>query len=123
MIDTLGLTHLSLEVADPDVSLRFYEALFGVRECCRDEHSIQVLGPGEHDVLAFVRSEQAGKVGGISHFGFRLRNPDQIDDAIKQAQEYGAIILRSGEFVPGQPYVYIEDPDGYEIEVWYEPGV
>jgi hypothetical protein len=22
--------------------------------------------------------------------------------------------------VPGEPYVFFEDPDGYEVEVWYE---
>ncbi len=120
MIETHGLTHLNLEVADPDVSLSFYQALFGVREYFRDEHSIQVLGPGKHDVLAFVKSEHAGARGGISHFGFRLKKPAQIEDAIAQAKSCGAKILRHGEFVPGEPYVYIEDPDGYEIEIWYE---
>ena len=47
MIRTHGLTHLNLEVADPDRSLKFYEQLFGVKEYFRDENSIQVLGPGE----------------------------------------------------------------------------
>ena len=72
MIKTYGLTHLNLEVADPEASLRFYQQMFGVKEYFRDENSIQVQGPGEKDVLAFVRSDNAGVVGGISHFGFRL---------------------------------------------------
>lgn len=25
-----------------------------------------------------------------------------------------------GEFVPGEPYLFAADPDGYEVEVWYE---
>ena len=120
MIETHGLTHLNLEVADPDVSLRFYESLFGVKEYFRDENSIQVLGPGEKDVIAFVKSDHAGVTGGISHFGFRLKNPEQIGDAIAQAEDLGAKIVRTGEFAPGLPFLYIEDPDGYEIEIWYE---
>ena len=24
------------------------------------------------------------------------------------------------EFVPGEPYLFATDPDGYEVEVWYE---
>ena len=24
------------------------------------------------------------------------------------------------EFVPGEPYVFFRDPDGYEVEIWYE---
>jgi len=120
MIETHGLSHLNLEVADPERSLRFYQVLFGVREYFRDSHSIQALGPGENDVLAFVQSDHAGAVGGFSHFGFRLKRPDQIGEAIAQAQAHGAKILRTGEFAPGSPFVYIEDPDGYEIEIWYE---
>jgi hypothetical protein len=24
------------------------------------------------------------------------------------------------EFCPGEPYLFAKDPDGYEIEIWYE---
>jgi catechol 2,3-dioxygenase-like lactoylglutathione lyase family enzyme len=120
MIKTHGLTHINLEVADPDASLRFYASVFGVKEYFRDADSIQVLGPGPHDVLAFVRSNAPGKVGGISHFGFRLTDPADIDDAVAEAKRAGGRIIRRGEFAPGFPFVYVADPDGYEIEIWYE---
>src|SRR5229473_3446414 len=55
MIKTYGLTHINLAVRDPDRSLRFYEQVFGVREYYRDESSIQVQGPGSHDVIAFEK--------------------------------------------------------------------
>lgn len=123
MIKTHGLSHVNLEVADPERSLRFYQALFGVREYYRDDQSIQVLGPGEHDVIAFARSDQPGRSGGISHFGFRLTDPTDIGPAIETANAAGAQILRTGEFEPGSPYLYLLDPDGYEIEIWYEHSV
>lgn len=73
-IKTHGLTHISLAVRDPDRSLKFYRSLFGVKEYYRDENSIQVLGPGLHDVMAFERdSRKAGKRSGIDHFGFVSR--------------------------------------------------
>jgi hypothetical protein len=28
--------------------------------------------------------------------------------------------LRRGDFGPGLPYVFVQDPDGHEIEIWYE---
>lgn len=121
MIRTHGLTHISLSVADPDVSLAFYAALLGVREYYRDERSVQVLGPGEHDVLVFERRPGAGVRGGIDHIGFRLLRPDDIGHAIEEARRAGGTILRHGEHAPGQPYLYVADPDGYEIEIWYEP--
>jgi catechol 2,3-dioxygenase-like lactoylglutathione lyase family enzyme len=120
VIETHGLTHISLSVRDPEASLAFYRALFGVREYHRDENSIQALGPGPHDVIVFERRPSHGRPGGIDHFGFRLVDPAQIDEAVRQAQAAGARILRQGEFGPGLPFLYIEDPDGYTIEIWYE---
>ena len=29
-------------------------------------------------------------------------------------------VLSKGEFAPGLPYVFFTDPDGYEVEVWFE---
>jgi catechol 2,3-dioxygenase-like lactoylglutathione lyase family enzyme len=122
MIDTLGLSHISLAVRDPQRSLDFYATLFGVREYFRDANQIQVQGPGPSDVLAFERdADNAGKRGGIQHFGFRLKRPQDIGQAIAEVQRAGGTILREGEFAPGLPFVYVADPDGYEIEIWFEP--
>jgi catechol 2,3-dioxygenase-like lactoylglutathione lyase family enzyme len=124
MIKTHGLTHISLTVKDPDRSLKFYEQVFGVKEYYRDDDSIQVQGPGPHDVIAFERDAgaagPAGNGRGITHFGFRLTDPKDIDKAVKEVQRAGGKILRRGEFAPGFPFVYVVDPDGYEIEIWYE---
>lgn len=119
-IPTFGLTHISLCVADPEVSLRFYESLLGVRESCRDENGIQALGPGPHDVLAFDRREPGHGRGGIDHFGFRLVRPQDVEHALQAARAVGATILRHGEFGPSQPYLYLSDPDGHVLEIWYE---
>lgn len=121
MIKTHGLTHISLAVRDPERSLRFYREVFGVKEYYRDGDSIQVQGPGSHDVLAFERKARAaGAPGGIEHFGFRLVRPEDIDTAVKEVERAGGRLLRRGEFAPGLPYAYVHDPDGYEIEIWYE---
>ncbi len=121
MLATRGLTHLALAVADPDRSLRFYAAVFGVREYFRDAGTIQVQGPGPHDVIAFERRpELAGASGGLLHFGFRLVRPQDIDAAVAAVEGAGGRVLRRGEFAPGLPYAFVADPDGYEIEIWYE---
>ena len=121
MIATHGLTHVSLAVRDPDRSLAFYASVFGVEEYYRDDSSIQVKGPGINDILAFERDpKHAGRSGGIQHFGFRLVTPDDIDDAVEAVIAAGGTLLRRGEFAPGFPYAYVADPDGYEIEIWFE---
>ena len=120
-VRTHGLTHISLAVRDLERALRFYERVFGVREYYRDAGSVQVQGPGPHDVIAFELSElKVGERGGLDHFGFRLVDPGDIDDAVRCAIEAGGTLLRRGEFAPGFPFAYIADPDGYEIELWFE---
>ena len=69
MVETYGLTHIGLAVADPQRSLDFYA---------------------------------------------------RVDQAVDEVLQAGGKLLRRGEFVPGLPYAYVEDPDGYEIEIWYE---
>ena len=60
------------------------------------------------------------KRGGIDHFGFRLTDPNDIDAAVDAVERAGGKLLRRGEFSPGHPYAYVEDPGGYEIEIWFE---
>lgn len=121
MIKTHGLNHIALTVADPDRSLAFYGSVFGVREYFRDESTIQALGPGRYDVIAFERrGSGAGAPGGIIHFGFRLTCPEDIDAAIAAATAAGGTVTSRGVFAPGLPYAFVRDPDGYEIELWFE---
>ena len=63
---------------------------------------------------------EPGHTGGIAHFGFRLVDPGDIGRAAEAVERAGGRILRRGEFVPGEPYVFFADPDGYEVEIWYE---
>jgi catechol 2,3-dioxygenase-like lactoylglutathione lyase family enzyme len=121
MVKTFGLTHISLAVRDLECSLHFYEQVFGAKEYYRDETSIQVQGPGSHDVIAFeLDAANAGQTIGINHFGFRLTTPADMDQAVAEVERAGGKILQRGEFAPGYPFVYAADPDGYKIEIWYE---
>jgi catechol 2,3-dioxygenase-like lactoylglutathione lyase family enzyme len=121
MVNTHGLSHVALSVVDLDRSLAFYRSVFGVREYFRNESTVQVLGPGQFDVLAFEkRPAGAGVPGGIIHFGFRLTRPEDIDVAVAAVESAGGTITSRGEFGPGLPYAFVRDPDGYEIEIWFE---
>ena len=118
---TYGLTHIALEVRDPQRSLRFYRAVIGARPVYQDANFVQVQTPGTRDVLVFERRRTgAGKAGGIAHFGFRLRRPQDITRAVRAIRAAGGTISSQGEFIPGEPYVFFKDPDGYEVEIWYE---
>jgi catechol 2,3-dioxygenase-like lactoylglutathione lyase family enzyme len=121
MVRTYGLTHVALAVADAERSLRFYQTVFGVKPVYREAGFIQAQTPGSRDVLVFEEgAPRTGKRGGIAHFGFRMIDPADIETAAKAVRRAGGKILSQGEFCPGEPYLFCTDPDGYEVEIWFE---
>jgi catechol 2,3-dioxygenase-like lactoylglutathione lyase family enzyme len=118
---TFGLTHVALAVKHPARSAQFYQLVFGMVPVYESPDFVQMQTPGSRDVLVFERrSEEAGRAGGIMHFGFRLQRPEDIDRAREAVIAAGGTIHDTGEFVPGEPYLFFRDPDGYEVEIWYE---
>jgi catechol 2,3-dioxygenase-like lactoylglutathione lyase family enzyme len=121
MVRTRGLTHIALTVNDVERAFRFYERVFGMVAVYREPGLIQAQTPGTWDVLVLEeRKTRLWGSGGIVHLGFRLMDPADIDAAVSEVQAAGGEILSRGEFVPGEPYVFCRDLDGYELEIWYE---
>ena len=122
VVKTFGLTHIALNVRDPERAFRFYESVLGCVEVYRGDDFIQAQTPGSRDVLVFqAHAGQApGSSGGIAHFGFRLVAPDDIQTAEESVVAAGGRIVARGEFCPGEPYVFFTDPEGYTVELWYE---
>lgn len=130
---TYGLTHAALAVRDLERSVAFYQTVFGSVVVYRDEAFVQLQTPGSRDVLVLERHEAAGDgagrgpgrvsesvSGGVLHLGFRLVDPGEIREAASLVQRAGGTLRGQGEFIPGEPYLFCGDPDGYEIEIWYE---
>ena len=108
---TFGLTHLAIAVNDVNRTMKFYRQVFDMQIMYHEKGFLQLTTPGCNDILVFEekKDRHIGQTGGIAHFGFRLKKPGYIDE-----------IENKGEFVPGSPYVFFNDPDGYKVEVWYE---
>ena len=120
-VETYGLTHIALAVRDPQRSARFYQAVVGAQPVYQQQDFIQAQTPGSRDVLVFERRRsRAGRTGGVAHFGFRLKRAADIAMAVHAIVAAGGRVRDQGEFVPGEPYVFFTDPDGYEVEIWYE---
>lgn len=119
---TYGLTHIALAVKDVKRSVDFYHKVFGSITMYLQDGTAQIQTPDTNDIIVFEENEKlAGKVnGGILHFGFRLTNANDISKAVKAVKTAGGKVKERGEFIPGEPYVFFYDPDGYEIEIWYE---
>jgi len=119
LITTQGLTHLHLFVADLDRSLRFYQEVFGFEEQFRDGPTMVFLRPpNSSDTITLnEKPASAGVAGGIDHFGFRLTDKADLDEAIDEVEKAGGRLITRGEHAPGQAYAYVADPDGYTIEL------
>ena len=119
---TFGLTHLAIAVNDVVRTLKFYQDVFDMQTMYHENGFIQLNTPGCNDILVFEekRERPIGETGGIAHFGFRLKSPGDINDIVDRVITAGGTIIDKGEFIPGSPYVFFKDLDGYEVEVWYE---
>ena len=120
-IETAGIRHVHLLVADLDRSVRFYGDAFGMKEKLRDGDDLVFLNtPGTDDSLALHLAhgdERVGESGGFEHFGITVRDRDALDDAIAAIEAAGGMLVGRGEHAPGVPYAYVRDPDGYVIEI------
>ena len=121
MVSTFGLTHIALRVRDPVTSAGFYSSVLGAKVVYSSDDFVQIQTPGSRDVLVFERAKSGtGKSGGIAHFGFRLRRARDIEAAIAAVLEAGGQVTSHGDFIPGEPYLFARDLDGYEFEIWFE---
>src|SRR5712691_4852578 len=121
MVQTYEQTNITLWLGKVRRSYRFYRKVLGVEEYGRTEGLVHTRTPGCQDVITFdEQASGAGESGGIAHFGFRLVSPGDIDAAVDEVEQAGGKLLRRGEFSPGYPYAYVADPDGYEVEIWFE---
>ncbi|MDA1075903.1 MAG: VOC family protein [Proteobacteria bacterium] len=122
MIKTQGLTHIHLYVRDLDLSLNFYRSVFGLEERFRDGPKMVFLNtPGSKDTITLnedaAKAQQAGVDAGIAHFGFRREKNSDLDSAIRDVEAGGGKLLQRGEHQPGIHFAYVQDPDGYVIEL------
>jgi catechol 2,3-dioxygenase len=123
MIQTQGLTHIHLAVRDLERSARFYRDVFGmdVQTERSDETMVFMRTPGSVDTLTLrlaLPEEPVGqKGGGVDHFGFRLKDRADLDAAVDAVIAAGGRLVERGEHVPGVHFAYVEDIDGYVIEL------
>ena len=115
--------HLALAVRDEERSRRFYETYFGFGAAPAERMSDGVLML--HDAgdfsLALKEVDEPISLPAFFHFGFRgATSPDEVRTFRERLRRDGVPITEEWD-EPGYVSVKCRDPDGYVIEVAWEP--
>ena len=112
-----GLRHLALKSRDLRATERFYSQILGLRRAFDHPGMLFLTTPGTDDLLNFVGTRAAfdPRRGGLDHFGIHI--PRQRWRAVQAALEAAGVRIRSRR---GRSAVYIEDPNGYTLELYVD---
>ena len=116
-----SMNHLALAVSDQDRSRRFYERYLGFSaEPKPREDGVLIMHDAAGFSLALGETDEAIRLPEFLHFGARLPGPDEVRSFRDRLAADGVAIV--GEWdEPDYVSVKFRDPDGYVVEVSWEP--
>ena len=132
MIEVVDVAHVMFNVTDLERSLKLYRDLLGFNVSGEYEGAVIWLNMGQYrdgETLAFhdiglykvpnPAPENARKVVGLNHAAFRLRTPEEVDQAAELLKANGVKILKgpATHKEDNDRYLYFEDPDGNVLEL------
>jgi lactoylglutathione lyase len=117
----MRLAHTMIRVRDLDATLSFYEGFIGLKEIRRkpigDEATLVWLSDGagdvtielthNHGVSEYIRGDQFG------HLAFTTAD---LDAVVKEVEKRGWKYRASRPELNSR-YIFVQDPDGYDIEI------
>lgn len=124
-MDSIGIRHVHLLVADRERAVDFYRRAFNMDYRFEDGPVAFIGTPGGGDSLALhvatTDEERAriGAQGGVEHFGIHLsdRSPAAVDAVVERVLSAGGRLVERGQHSSGSEYAYVTDLDGYVIEL------
>src|SRR6266545_8198478 len=124
-----GLRHLALKVTDLARSRKFYEELFGMKVVWEPDPENVYLSSGPdnlalHQIPAVdVARYRPAEDQLLDHLGFIMDSTASVDRLLKQAERFGATIVKPAkQHRDGSYSFYMADPDGNVVQVLYEPA-
>ena len=116
------MDHLALAVRDQERSRRFYEAYlgFGAAGARRYEGGVLMLYDTNRFALALGEVDEPIEVPPFFHFGKELGSPDEVR-AFRERLERDGVPILEWDDDPHYVSVKFPDPDGYVVQVSWEP--
>ena len=115
-----AIDHINMKVKNLEQSVKFYKELFGFEVKVEDNSPNKLNAPSkiignDSVILCLYEVPDMSPEGGITHFGFHVRNFEQVSEKCK---ELGIEILYGGEVTfDNSKSVYIKDVNGYVVEL------
>lgn len=118
-LEASSIDHINMDVKNLQESITFYRKLFGfVVKKDQPEQKSKIIG---NDTIKLCLYEDPTNVkqGGISHFGFSVKN---FADIVEKCKEMGVEMPHGVVQWERSRSVYILDPNGYEIDLSEKQG-
>ena len=117
------MDHLALAVADEGRSRRFYESYlgFGALPARRYDDDVLMLYDERGFALALGPAAAAISLPPFFHFGKSARAPDDVRALRRRLAADGVAVVEEYD-EPEYVSIKFRDPDGYVVQVAWEPG-
>lgn len=118
------MPHLALAVRDEGRSRRFYETYFGfdAGPAERMADGVLMLSDGAGYALALQETDETISLPAFLHFAFTsASSPDEVR-AFRDRLRADGIPIAEAWDEPAYASVKCRDPDGYVVELAWEPG-
>jgi catechol 2,3-dioxygenase-like lactoylglutathione lyase family enzyme len=119
----MDLNHLNLRVREPAACREFYERFFGFRLAFEAEGGF-FLRNDERFLLALVPTADHRALPDGVHVGFGVDDPGTVAALHGTLAASGVTVTAVDDLRPDERYVTFRcwDPDGTEVEVFWEPA-
>ncbi|MDZ7692957.1 MAG: VOC family protein [Balneolaceae bacterium] len=119
-----GLNHITIRVNEIERAEEFYGDILGFELLRKMGKSMAVYKVGDEDTLVLVEAETSYDPSSrdyrVDHFGFYVDSPNEVDEMAEYFREKEVSILSGPANRKRGRFVFISDPDGNMIEIFYE---
>ena len=123
----MRILHTMLRVGNLEESINFYTDVLGMKllrqkDYTKGEFTLAFMGYGDeadNTVIEFTYNWGVDQYEVGTGFGHIAINVDDVYDATERAKSYGAKVIREAGPMNGGETIcaFLEDPNGYEIEL------
>lgn len=119
-----GLNHITIRVNDISRAEEFYGEVLGFELVRKMGQSMAVYKVGDEDTLVLVEAETsydpASRDYRVDHFGFYVDSAERVDELAKYFRKNEVTIMSGPANRKRGRFLFISDPDGNMIEIFYE---